>query len=80
MRLVGRGWEIRNARGEIVGKVPRGSPGAVGQTPVLIPGHGSFVYSSSAEIDTPTGTMQASVRRLVSVCSCLTATLAGLRC
>jgi len=30
----------------------------VGETPVLIPGHGSFVYSSSAEIDTPTGFMQ----------------------
>lgn len=59
MRLLGRSWRIRNGRGAVVGqRVPRGSPGVVGQTPVLIPGHGSFVYNSSAEIDTPTGDMQ----------------------
>ena len=66
MRLLGRAWEIRNARGETVGQVPRGSPGIVGQTPVLVPGHGSFVYSSSGEIDTPTGVMQASAGEILS--------------
>ncbi len=58
MRLLSRAWVIRNGRGEVVGRVPPRSPGVVGQTPVLVPGHGSFVYSSSAEIDTPTGEMQ----------------------
>ena len=61
MRLLGRAWVIRNERGDIVGQVPRSSPGVVGQTPVLVPGHGSFVYSSSAEIDTPNGEMQVRV-------------------
>ena len=60
MRLLGRAWTIRNGSREVVGQVPRGSPGVVGQTPVLVPGHGSFVYSSSAEIDTPTGEMHGS--------------------
>ncbi len=57
--------QIRNARGEMLGQVPRGSPGVVGETPVLIPGHGSFVYSSSAEIDTPTGSMQVRAHKIL---------------
>lgn len=50
----------RDARGVIVGQVPRGSSGVVGQTPLLVPGsltRSTFEYFSSALLDTPTGSM-----------------------
>eukprot|EP00656_Telonema_subtile_P009146 TRINITY_DN14288_c0_g1_i1.p1 TRINITY_DN14288_c0_g1~~TRINITY_DN14288_c0_g1_i1.p1 ORF type:complete len:267 (+),score=26.53 TRINITY_DN14288_c0_g1_i1:174-974(+) len=45
VQVVGREWLIINRDGSIHASVPKGSPGVVGQTPVLVPGE-CFEYAS----------------------------------
>lgn len=59
VQLLGREWSIRNNDGSIHAEVPRGSPGVVGQTPVLRPGQ-QFEYSSGTTFDSPGGSVQGS--------------------
>ena len=53
-QLIGRHWEITDARGQV--QIVDGLA-VVGHQPVLAPGQ-SFQYSSWAQISTPQGTMQ----------------------
>lgn len=53
VQLLSRHWMITNARGEFT-EVK--GPGVVGEQPVLKPGE-SFMYSSGAPLDTPSGMM-----------------------
>ena len=53
VQLLSRHWMITNARGELT-EVK--GPGVVGEQPVLKPGE-SFVYTSGAPLNTPSGMM-----------------------
>ena len=56
VRLVSRHWMIMNARGELT--EVKGM-GVVGDQPILKPGE-SYVYTSGAPLDTPSGMMGGS--------------------
>ena len=58
VQLLSRHWMITNARGEFT-EVK--GPGVVGEQPVLRPGE-SFVYTSGAPLNTPSGMMGGSYR------------------
>ena len=59
LQLLGRHWEIRDEEERVIASVPRGSPGVVGQTPILRPGE-SFQYSSGTGLPTASGSMSGS--------------------
>ena len=59
VQVLGRQWTIRNADGSMHAEVARGSPGVVGQTPVLQPGE-AFEYSSGSTVATPGGSVEGS--------------------
>lgn len=56
VQLLSRHWMITNARGELT-EVK--GPGVVGEQPLLKPGE-TFVYTSGALLDTPSGMMGGS--------------------
>ena len=56
MQLLSRHWMITNARGELT-EVK--GPGVVGEHPLLKPGE-TFVYTSGAPLNTPSGMMGGS--------------------
>ena len=56
VRLLGRAWTIENADGSEHASVPRGSPGVVGQTPVLESGQ-AFEYASGTTFSQPGGSI-----------------------
>ena len=63
VQLLTRGWEVRDAGGALHARVPAGSAGVVGCTPILAPppanggGGEAFEYYSSTDLPTPVGTM-----------------------
>ena len=57
VQILSRGWTVRDVRGEVAARVPRGSPGIVGCTPTISPGD-TFEYHSSTEVDTDGGSME----------------------
>ena len=59
VQLLGREWCIRNADGSIHGHVPKGSPGVVGETPVLQPKQ-AFEYASGTTFNTAGGSVEGS--------------------
>ena len=63
-QLVGRHWEITDARGQV--QVVDGLA-VVGHQPVLAPGQ-SFQYSSWAQISTPQGTMRGRFLCVTEAC------------
>jgi ApaG protein len=58
VQLLSRHWMITNARGELT-EVK--GPGVVGEQPLLKPGE-TFVYTSGAPLNTPSGMMGGSYR------------------
>jgi ApaG protein len=62
VQVIGRSWDIRNADGSQQAKVPRGSPGIVGQMPTLQPGGDAFEYASGTTLKTPAGAVQGSLQ------------------
>ena len=59
-QIVGRNWLFSDAKGGVI-EVPRGSPGVVGQTPVLQP-KAIFEYVSGVNLTTPTGEVEGAIR------------------
>ena len=59
-QIVGRNWLFSDAKGGVI-EVPRGSPGVVGQTPVLPP-KAIFEYVSGVNLTTPTGEVEGAIR------------------
>ena len=57
VQILSRAWSVRDARGEVAARVPRGSPGIVGCTPIISPGD-AFEYHSSTEVGTDVGSME----------------------
>ena len=64
VKLIARSWEILNADGTAHATVPRGSPGVVGQTPVLQPGGLAFEYASGTTLATPGGSVSGSLQMM----------------
>ncbi|KAK9844940.1 hypothetical protein WJX74_008921 [Apatococcus lobatus] len=63
VQLLGRHWQFRNAENAVVQEVPKGSPGVVGNTPIITPGS-CFEYCSAAQLDTPSGSIQGSFQMM----------------
>jgi len=59
VQLVARHWLIRDAEGDVVAEVPRGTSGVVGHTPILRPGD-CFEYSSGTQLPSSGGVMEGS--------------------
>jgi ApaG protein len=63
VQVIGRAWSIRNQDGSEHASVPRGSPGVVGQTPRLQPGH-AFEYASGTSLNSPGGSIAGSLQMM----------------
>ncbi|KAK9862532.1 hypothetical protein WJX84_008681 [Apatococcus fuscideae] len=63
VQLLGRHWQFKNAHDMLVQEVPKGSPGVVGNTPIIPPGD-CFEYHSAAHLDTPKGSIQGSFQMM----------------
>jgi ApaG protein len=59
-QIVGRHWLFTDAKGGVI-EVPRGSPGVVGQTPMLQPG-AVFEYVSGVHLCTHKGEVEGAIR------------------
>lgn len=60
VRLKSRHWTIADGNNDSVVVVPKGSPGVVGQTPILEQ-HAYFEYVSGTEIQSPNGSISGSI-------------------
>lgn len=61
VQVNGRQWVIKNADGSVETTVPRGSPGVVGQKPVLHPGQ-CFEYASGTSLRMARGEIHGSLQ------------------
>lgn len=64
VQVLSREWLIRTGDGITQAHVPRGSPGVVGQQPVLQPGE-SFEYASGTPLPSPSGSIEGSLQMAV---------------